>query len=98
MDIELKHCSCDDDKNIMTIATQSLLFKRENEKLPTDTSSSRFGQTITDAELEKQQFGRIKKKKNRQNNIFPMNVWQSWADNRNATLQTYWRSIPLRLC
>ena len=37
----------------MTIATQLSLFKRENEELPTDTSSSRFGPTITDAELAK---------------------------------------------
>ena len=32
----------------MTIATQSLLFKRENDELPTYTSSSRFGHTIAD--------------------------------------------------
>ena len=43
----------------MTIATQSLLFKRENDELPTDT----FGRTITDAELTKQRFERIPKKK-----------------------------------
>ena len=46
----------------MTIATQSLLFKRENDELPTDTSSSRFGPTIMDAELAKQPFERIPKK------------------------------------
>ena len=45
------------------IATQSLLFKRENEELPTATSTSRFGLTITVAELAKQQFARIPKKK-----------------------------------
>ena len=48
----------------MTISTQSLLLKREKE-LPTDTSSSRFGPTITVAELAKQRFVRIPNKKNR---------------------------------
>ena len=57
----------------MTITTQSLLFKRENENLPTDTSSSRFGPTVMDAELTKQRFERIRKK-NRENNIFPVDV------------------------
>ena len=49
----------------MTIATQSLLFKRENDELPTDTSSSSFGPiiTIAVAELAKQRFVRIPKKK-----------------------------------
>ena len=39
----------------MTIATQSLFnsFERENTELPTETSSSRFGPTITVAELAK---------------------------------------------
>ena len=46
----------DDDDDIMTIAMQSLVFKRKNEELPSDTSSSRFGPTITDAELAKQRF------------------------------------------
>ena len=64
---------------MMTIATQSLLFKRENEQLPTDTSSSRFGHTITDAELAKQRVERIPKKG--RIIIFAMNVWRS-ADNR----------------
>ena len=41
------------DDDIMTIATQSLLFKQENEQLLTDTTSSRFDPTITDAELVK---------------------------------------------
>ena len=80
MDIGLKDFFSDNDENIMTIATQSLLFKRENEQLPTDTSSSRFCPTITDAELAKQRFERIPKKM--QNNVFAMNVWRSWADNR----------------
>ena len=56
MDIELKDFFSDDDDDIMTIAMQSLLFKRENEQLPIDTTSSRFGPTITDAELAKQRF------------------------------------------
>ena len=47
----------------MTIATQSLSFKRENEEFPTDTSSSRFGPTITVAEVAKQRFAKIPKKK-----------------------------------
>ena len=47
----------------MTIATQSLLFKRENDELPTDTSSSRFDPTIPVPELAKQRFVRIPKKK-----------------------------------
>ena len=42
MDIELTDFFSDNDDNIMTIATQSLLFERENEQLPTNTSSSRF--------------------------------------------------------
>ena len=37
MDIELKDFFSDDDDDIMTIATQSLLFKRENEELSTNT-------------------------------------------------------------
>ena len=66
MDIELKDFSHYDD-DIMTIATKSLLLKRENDELPTDTFSSRFGPTITDAVLAKQRFERIPppKKKNR---------------------------------
>ena len=47
----------------MTIATQSLLFKRENDELPTDTSSSRFGPTITDSELPKNDLRESRKKK-----------------------------------
>ena len=64
MYIELKDFFSDDD-DFMTIATQSLLFKRENEQFPTDTSGSRFGPTITDAELVKQRFERIRKKTGR---------------------------------
>ena len=55
----------DIDDDIMTIETQSLSFKRENGELPTDTSSSRFGPTIMDAEPAKQRFERIPKKKTR---------------------------------
>ena len=52
-----------DSRDRELIATQSLLFKRENEELPTDTSSSRFGPTtITVAGLAKQRFARIPKK------------------------------------
>ena len=56
MCIELKDFFSDDDDDIMTTATQSLLFKRENEESPTDISISRFGPTITIAELAKQRF------------------------------------------
>ena len=134
--------------------TQSFLFKQENEELPTDTSSSRFGPTITVVELAKQRFARIPNKnpssscgvvvkllacgarglgfdsrssrydsrvvvscfqvaidmdkrslkrhksstqptteKNRQNNIFALNVWRFWVDNRNATPNLIIRSF-----
>ena len=56
MDIEWKDFFSDDDDDIMTISMQSLLFKQENEHLPTDTFSSRFGPKITDTELAKQRF------------------------------------------
>ena len=48
MGIELKDYFSDDDDDdaIMTIAMQYFLFKRENEELPTATSSSRYGPTI----------------------------------------------------
>ena len=58
MDIELKDFFSDDDDDIMTIATQSSLFNEKMKELhvPTDTSSSRFGPTITVVELAKQRF------------------------------------------
>ena len=62
MEIELKEFFSDDDDDIMKIATQSLLFKRENDENDTSNVSSRFGPTITDAELAKQRFERIPKK------------------------------------
>ena len=61
MDIEFKDFFSDDDDDIMTIETQSLLFKQKNEVLQTDTSSSRFGPTVKDAKLAKQRFERIPK-------------------------------------
>ena len=60
MDIELKDFLV----MMMMISWQSLfmlLFKRENDELPTNTSSSRLGPTITVAELAKQRFVRILK-------------------------------------
>ena len=66
MDIEFKDFLSDDDDDIMTIATQSLLFNEKMKELPTDTSSSRFGPTITVAKLAKQRFDlRESPKKNR---------------------------------
>ena len=84
MDIELKDFFSDDDDNIMTIATQSLLFKRENEELPTDTSSSRFGPTITVAELAKQRFTRIPKKKPRSSGAVVVKLLACWQEVRGS--------------
>ena len=56
----------------------------------TSTTDSRFSQTFSNHDLEKQKNERIPKK-TRRNNLFSMNVWRAWAnshDSRNLKQET----------
>lgn len=74
----------DDFQDIFQIPTQNLLFKRDSNSV---VVSHRFGRNVSEPELAKQRNERIPKK-TRQNILFAMNVWRSWAENRNLKPQT----------
>ena len=65
----------------------------------TSTTDSRFSQTFSNHDLEKQKNERIPKK-TRRNNSFSMNVWQAWANSRNLkreTLLEKFKTVPVVL-
>ena len=63
------------------------------------TMDSRFSQTFSNYDLEKQKNERIPKK-TRRNNLFSMNVWRAWANSRNLKQETRlekFKTVPVVL-
>ena len=65
----------------------------------TCTTDSRFSQTFSNNDLEKQKNERIPKK-TRRNNLFFMSVWRAWANSGNfkqETLLEKFKTVPVVL-